>query len=218
MAEALVCPTCGYPLTPPDPYAVSMQCPACKNFIIIPKEAAPVRQPAAQDEMTQKIVALWRIDRKIEAIKLYRQIYQVGLAEAKDGVERMAQQALPAAAGGVHPNPGSGVEMYSWDRPAAQPGEPTARAAAMGEVKAALDSGNKIQAIKVFREAFGTDLRTAKLAVDQLERGHFAQAGNSAGAAPSGAPSRVRRLVLRMVVFDVVILILIVLFLLLHKP
>jgi ribosomal protein L7/L12 len=198
MAEALVCPTCGYPLTPPDPYAVSMQCPACKNFIIIPR-LAPV-----QDDRAQQIVALWRADKKMDAIKLYCQINPVGPAEAKAGVERLVQQAPAASQANAYP--AAGVEMYSWDQPAAKTGDTAARAAAMDTVKAALERGDKIEAIKTFRQAFGGDLRTAKLAVDQLERHHFAQTGSAPAAGQPGSPASGRMIV--VIAIGVMILIL----------
>lgn len=45
------------------------------------------------------------------------------------------------------------------------------QAAAMLEIKRLVDNDQKIGAIKLFREAFGTDLVTAKAAVEAIERG-----------------------------------------------
>ncbi len=41
----------------------------------------------------------------------------------------------------------------------------------LAQVQHALDSGHKIEAIKIFREAFGTDLATAKATVENMQRG-----------------------------------------------
>ena len=47
----------------------------------------------------------------------------------------------------------------------------TGKALRIAEVQRLLHSGNKIQAIKVFRETFGVGLSEAKAAVDKMERG-----------------------------------------------
>ena len=41
----------------------------------------------------------------------------------------------------------------------------------LAQVQHSLDTGNKIEAIKVFRESFGTDLATAKAAVERMQQG-----------------------------------------------
>ena len=47
----------------------------------------------------------------------------------------------------------------------------------LAEIQNELSAGRKINAIKVFRDTFGSDLATAKAAVDQLERGGPLKAG-----------------------------------------
>ena len=47
----------------------------------------------------------------------------------------------------------------------------TGRALKIAEIQRLIHSGNKIEAIKVFREAFGTGLKEAKEAVEAIERG-----------------------------------------------
>ena len=47
----------------------------------------------------------------------------------------------------------------------------TGKALKIGEIQQLLQSGNKIEAIKVFRETFGVGLKEAKDAVDAIERG-----------------------------------------------
>ena len=71
MEKAFPCPKCGHPLTPPG-HAISMQCPACKNFVIIP-ESAPRGEPAVQPDQEQAIRA--RIDAGDDAgaIRLYQE-------------------------------------------------------------------------------------------------------------------------------------------------
>ena len=81
---------------------------------------------------------------KIEAIKLLREATGLGLAEAKDAVERMERE------------PGEGATPS----PAVPP-----------TVRAALMAGNKIEAIRLYREAMGGGLKDAKEAVERIALG-----------------------------------------------
>jgi ribosomal protein L7/L12 len=86
---------------------------------------------------------------KINAIKLYRQRTGVGLKEAKDAVDRMAlglkatqpQESKQAERGQVDPD----------------------------ELQRLIFAGQKIKAIKYYREVTGVGLKEAKEAVDWLE-------------------------------------------------
>jgi ribosomal protein L7/L12 len=99
---------------------------------------------------------------KIEAIRLLRERTGLGLADAKAAVE---SGRLPAAA------------------------SPSAQAEALPlEVQAALVSGNRIEAIRLLREAEGGGLKEAKDRIDAFERG--AGGRGAAGRAPGGAPRR----------------------------
>ena len=56
-------------------------------------------QPEDSD-LTQQIVTLLGRGEKIEAVKLYRDRFRVGLKEAKEAVERIAEQnGIPASSG-----------------------------------------------------------------------------------------------------------------------
>jgi ribosomal protein L7/L12 len=46
------------------------------------------------DNKNVKIIELIKAGNKIEAIKVYREIYNVGLAEAKDAIDRMEARYL----------------------------------------------------------------------------------------------------------------------------
>lgn len=80
--------------------------------------------------------------RKIEAIKLYRELTGVGLKEAKEAVEAM--MAAPSAA----PVPSSNLDL-----------EP---------VRALVANGKKIEAIRLYRELTGTGLKEAKEIIDAM--------------------------------------------------
>ena len=107
--------------------------------------------------------------RRIEAIKVYRDATGAGLAEAKEAVELIEAGKPPKADSG----------------------------AAIGDVRALLAvadlvaGGNKIEAIKRYREATGLGLKEAKDAVDALER----QVNPDAVLARDAAMGRTLRLV-----------------------
>lgn len=100
----------------------------------------------------QAILAALKTGNKIEAIKLCREATGMGLAEAKDFVERL--ETSPEA-----------------------PLAPAPEAGALSPVADLLFAGQKIQAIKLYREQVqpGAGLAEAKAAVEQLEAGLRAQ-------------------------------------------
>jgi LSD1 subclass zinc finger protein len=102
MSIPFKCTSCGGPLEY-DGNASTVRCPFCGNSIIVPEElrARPAASWGAglvdgiyklQERAAnmQEVARLARSNRKIEAIKLYREIFGVGLEEAKVAVDRMA--------------------------------------------------------------------------------------------------------------------------------
>lgn len=83
---------------------------------------------------------------KIAAIKLYRDATGAGLSEAKDAIELIAA-----------------------GKPPKTDAAPTLSDDAMQRVSALVAAGRKIEAIKLYRQAAGVDLKEAKDAVDALE-------------------------------------------------
>ncbi|MFT3787693.1 MAG: hypothetical protein QM770_16245 [Tepidisphaeraceae bacterium] len=89
-------------------------------------------------------------DRLIEAIKLYREATNVGLAEAKAAVEAMRD----------------GVPLASTQPLSRVPGLTEAQ---QNEIRDKILAGQKIEAIRLHRAATGMDLFNAKQAVEALE-------------------------------------------------
>ena len=106
--------------------------------IIIGTMAAPARDLA-------EVRALAIAGNKIAAIKLYRELTGVGLKEAKDYVDALESDSSPLAASPV----------------AASSGD-------LADVRALALQGQKIQAIKLYRELTGAGLKEAKDYVDSL--------------------------------------------------
>lgn len=92
------------------------------------------------------VAELIQQNRKIEAIKLYRERMGVGLREARDAVEAIER--------GIEPN------VVFDMRP---PDE--------AELDLLLQQGRKIEAIKLYRDRTGMGLKEAKDAVDALQMG-----------------------------------------------
>jgi sugar lactone lactonase YvrE len=115
MPEALKCPTCAAPLDYPANGEQSMRCPYCNSTVILPggqqTNSPNIDLSAILGPMLGKSVDIAQLTnllqsgRKIEAIKIFRQSSGMGLAEAKDAVEKLAA--------GQSPNRGAYVPSYN---------------------------------------------------------------------------------------------------------
>jgi large subunit ribosomal protein L7/L12 len=135
-------------------------CTECKAELFASAEDQPDR-PAQQGSHTLdgRVLALMGEGRKIEAIKLYRDLTGAGLKEAKDAVEALER-------GGTRPEAHRGS------------------AGAEADVLDLLRAGQKIRAIKIYRERTGVSLLEAKNAVESLaaEQGIPTSRSGCAGA------------------------------------
>lgn len=98
------CPSCNAPLDA-EGDAPTMRCPFCNNTVIVPEELRATKGAAesvagvnmdlgallGQATRLKEIARLARSGEKIQAIKLYRETFGVGLAEAKEAVEMLAE-------------------------------------------------------------------------------------------------------------------------------
>ena len=110
-----------------------------------PQCGAPVDRPSA--DLEQQVRALLSQGQKIEAVKLYKDQTGVGLAEAKQAVE-----AIQAGAGPPSP-PEIGGDLEA-------------------ELLRLLGRGDKLEAVKLYRERMGVALFEAKQAVESLAASH----------------------------------------------
>lgn len=114
-------------------------------------------------DQQQQVLAEIRAGRTITAIKLFREFTACGLKEAKDAVDRMAAglpadtESSVASRGVFEAGGGSAAPAPSLD-------EPTLR-----QIETLLRSGNKIQAIKVWRDRTGGSLSDGKAFVENLQ-------------------------------------------------
>jgi hypothetical protein len=111
MPEALKCPTCAAPLDYPANGEQSMRCPYCNSTVVLPGNqhsgSSNVDLSAILGPMLGKgvdiaaLTNLLRSGNKIEAIRIFRQSSGMGLAEAKDAVEKLAADHAVNRGGGL---------------------------------------------------------------------------------------------------------------------
>ncbi|MFC7481120.1 hypothetical protein ACFQX7_15270 [Luedemannella flava] len=111
------------------------------------RRAAPAAPPATMEE---RIADLLRHGRKIEAIKVYREATSANLADAKRAVERF-ETGNPLSHDPLPPVTPSVLDDAAWR-----------------QLRDLTSRGQKIQAIKLYRDLTGANLRDAKNAIDSL--------------------------------------------------
>jgi ribosomal protein L7/L12 len=110
---------------------------------------APVVPLSSDDDA---VLTLARAGRTIDAIKLFREQTGAGLKECKDAVEALLEGQAPPRPAGALPGWAEGADLQS-------------------EVRALLDKGLTIEAIKLYRVRTGLGLKEAKDAVEALANG-----------------------------------------------
>jgi len=131
--------------------------------------------PKEDDEIVRTLLA----GNRINAIKLYRQRTGVGLKEAKDAIDRMAQELKGAAV--------------------ARNNQPERGLVDPDELQRLINAGQKIQAIKYYREATGVGLKEAKDAVERIAPGlkiESSASNNLSGGQGLVDPDELQRLIL----------------------
>ena len=101
MPTTLTCPQCAAPLDLPAGGGANLRCPFCSSVVLVP-ELGMHGRPGLSNPLAEmfspiigqakelgEVAKLVRQGQNIEAIKLYREIFGVGLKEAKDAVENM---------------------------------------------------------------------------------------------------------------------------------
>ncbi|MGH2521649.1 MAG: ribosomal protein L7/L12 [Anaerolineales bacterium] len=187
MPQTFNCPRCGAPLDYDGGADPTIRCPFCNSVIIVPEtlrtlapEPGEASSASAADQMNalNKVALLARSGKKIEAIKLFRETFGVGLKEAKDAVEKIEAGDLAEVTRQTLNTPGfAGF---------ATPSEPALDLGKLKEIGNLIRRGNKIEAIKLYRQMFGVGLKEAKDAVERLEAGQPVVMSNITIEAPGG--------------------------------
>jgi ribosomal protein L7/L12/DNA-binding beta-propeller fold protein YncE/DNA-directed RNA polymerase subunit RPC12/RpoP len=178
MSQTFQCPNCGAPLDYDGGLAPVIRCPYCKSTVVVPEELHTARSDkstfastagAALDDLLhpeqiarlREIGNLVRQGQKIEAIKLYREVFGTGLKEAKDAIDQLAA--------------GKAIAITSTSLQTSQDSVfPAQNPQVEAEIRQLLQDGSKIAAIKRYREIFNCGLAEAKAAVEFFEKnGHL---------------------------------------------
>ncbi len=162
--QALACPNCGAALDA-QPGETAVVCKFCGSNIRISGDSQAVpffETPAPPSQVdVAEVRRQLAANQKIAAIKYVRENAALGLKEAKDYVdalERGENPPLPPA----RPNPHPPMGKVDWKH-----------------VRALLDMGNKVVAIKYYREQTGKGLKESKDAVEAFESSDTEQAQGS---------------------------------------
>ena len=111
--------------------------------LIVWRQSASPQDDLPESISDEDILAVAKKGNKIQAIKWYRAHHGTDLGTAKAAVEKMLSN------GDASPSP-------------------TAETASDDDIRKIARQGHKIQAIKLYREVHGVDLKVAKEAVDQM--------------------------------------------------
>jgi ribosomal protein L7/L12 len=163
VAQTFRCPSCDGSLDY-DGFSTIIRCSFCNSSVIVPESLRGLPGSAgvtagmdlSQATALAEIVQLAKQpNKKIQAIKLYRETFDVGLAEAKEAVELLAagkSVAITHVATETTTSVDQGVVLV--------------------QIQELLRNGLKIEAIKRYREVYNVGLKEAKDAVDAIEAGH----------------------------------------------
>jgi len=98
MSKSFNCPNCAAPLDYDGGADLTITCLHCKSSVIVPDELRvesdarggfDLAQLAGQSAQLKEMARLIRAGKKIEAIKIYREVFGVGLKDAKDAIEAL---------------------------------------------------------------------------------------------------------------------------------
>lgn len=101
------------------------------------------------EQQRAEVEALVRSGKKINAIKIYREATGQGLKESKDAIDAFAMTG-------------------TWPRGPVAGHRLPADGSVRDLVLDALRRGNKIEAVRIYREAYGSSLKDAKEAVERM--------------------------------------------------
>jgi outer membrane protein assembly factor BamB/ribosomal protein L7/L12 len=150
---SLNCPACGAPLDV-DGTSPVVRCNFCGNTSLLPNtHPSQAAGPVGAMADIQRLAAAGNLP---AAIERYRQAYGVDEQEARAVVETL-----------------QGGRQATASAPGMRPPEELTRA--LEDVQRLLKAGDKIGAIKVYREYFDVGLERAKYAVEQIEAGQTFQ-------------------------------------------
>jgi ribosomal protein L7/L12 len=185
MSRSFQCPTCGAPLDVPADVGATMRCPYCQNSVVVPREmrdgdgpewievnlASLTGDPDKLHELRNAMLA----GKQMDAIKIFREMYDVGLADAQENIQDLMDGKI--------------IRVRREMPTVIQTSTVNVSGATQQQAQAfqqALTSGNKIEAIKIYREMTGQGLKESKDAVEAILNGMSMSGVNLAGSDRAG--------------------------------
>lgn len=165
VSQSFQCPNCSAPLDLPVGGGSLVTCLYCRSKVMLPVELQSDSMNA-QDESAHllkpdQVVKLSEISdliaqgNKIGAIKLYREVFDTSLTEAKEAIEQLADG-----------KPITQVNVLA-EGEVLQPRNELLEA----QIQQLVQDGKKIEAIKRYRETYHTGLKESKEAIEAYETG-----------------------------------------------
>lgn len=182
MPETFKCPSCGAPLDVHANSSATIRCPFCNTSVIVPAE---LRQPASPPDfvtnqigdMAETLNAVRNFalqGNKIEAIQLLRKLYPIGMSEAKELVDSLASGKpvqFPTLEKSYY------QEHVVASQTAPSLGDSYSGNALYNEVLCLLRAGQKIEAVRYYKQRVGCSLKEANTVVNQIEARHASAEG-----------------------------------------
>ena len=161
---SLNCPACGAPLDTDGTHTI-VRCNFCGNVLLVPGVLPP--RAVAPKSALDEIRGLLDSGDRNEAVERYRQIYNVDSREASDAIDALQAGRLATPSAKNSPAPEELIR-------------------ALQEVQRLISSGDKTEAIRVYRESYDVSRARAAYAVDQIEAGQtiWPEAGFCGSDAP----------------------------------
>jgi ribosomal protein L7/L12/outer membrane protein assembly factor BamB len=162
MPQSLSCPNCNAPLSY-DGYSFTIECDYCHTTVIVPAEMRGEVVEPASGLPSVEAQAVWAevknlsySGQRIEAIARLHEAFDVDLGTAKEAVDRLAQgQELST----------SQFALRSASRPQVMDVHTSEH------IRSLLEAGEKIEAIRVYRQVMDVSLKEAKEAVEAMQIG-----------------------------------------------
>jgi len=191
MPQSLNCPNCSAPLDVKDSGASTIRCPYCNTSVIVPEELrvkSPVITGISPSHVTFRSAAQVNINKKVEfikemahagnkivAVKAMRDTFEVGVKQADEMVEAIQHGKQVEFSRFKVRTPASGLSTLL-------------DSTRMQQIIHLVESGDKIGAIRLFREANGVSLKEAKDVIDGMEVSISATPIEVSGDINSGIP------------------------------
>ncbi len=163
MIEKLDCPNCGAPLESIQLGSPIVSCKYCHTNVLLPTDisnsiktsmnSTPGNIPGHAQDL-KRMVDLARSGKQIEAIRIFREVFDTSLAEAKRAIDAIA-------AGQPVIMPGASTEAAG----------STTNLAVLQQIAHLYENISPLEAIKLFRETYGSSLSDSKAMVEKLAAG-----------------------------------------------